>query len=271
MTEIPEHLLKRSKSAKGQKTGDGPASTAESSSSAVTPAASETPAPSGPPAIAAAAAAIPKDVEPAPAAPEPHYVAASRARNRIPMWALPLVFALPIWALSYAGTMQLPPTEDLLFVDAAQAYSSCASCHGATGGGGVGYALSGGEVLQTFPEPVDQMAYVARGSAAIAGETYGANGRRVAGELGVMPAHKDTYTLLELELVVFYERAILSEEDTTDASYLEWMDNLRERIEANEQDPIDLDQLLGCADPAITPGGGGGGGGPECPGPASAG
>ena len=267
MTEIPEHLLKRSKAAKG-KDGDDAPTPATASSSAVTPAKADV-APTGPPAIAAAAAAIPKDPEPEPAKPESEFVQSSRKRNRIPMWALPLVFGLPIWALSFAGTMQLPPTEDLLFIDAAEAYSSCASCHGAGGGGGVGYQLNGGSVLETFPDPIDQMVHVARGSSTINGEAYGAeraDGQRVAGALGNMPAHVDTYSVLELELVVFHERAILSEEDTTSDAYLEWMDDMRERIESGEDDHIDIDSLLACANPLFTPGGGGEHG-EDCPGP----
>ncbi len=267
MTEIPEHLLKRSKAAKG-KGGDDDAAPAAAASSSVTPAKAD-PVPSGPPAIAAAAAAIPKDSEPEPAKPESEAVQRARKRNRIPMWALVLVFFLPIWAISFAGTMQLPPTEDLLFIDAAEAFSTCASCHGASGGGGVGYQLSGGSVLETFPDPIDQMVHVARGSTAINGEAYGAeraDGQRVAGTLGNMPAHAGTYSLLELELVVFHERAILSEEDTTGDAYLEWMDDMRERIESGEDIHIDVDSLLACADPMVTPGGGGEHG-EDCPGP----
>lgn len=268
MTEIPEHLLKRSRAAKGSKAGSDDAGSATTASSAVTPAGTA-PAPTGTPAIAAAAAAIPKDKEPAPATPEPHYVQSARKRNKIPMWALPLVAGLPIWAISFAGTMQQAPVEDLLFIDAAEAYVGCASCHGASGGGGVGYQLSDGSVLETFPQPIDQMVHVARGSSAIGGEAYGAtraDGQRVAGELGVMPAHVGTYSLLELELVVFHERAILSDEDTTSDAYLEWMDDMRERIESGEEAHIEVDDLLACADPAVTPGGGGQSG-EDCAGP----
>lgn len=265
MTEIPEHLLKRSRAAKG-KGDEAPAAAA--SSSAVTPAKAEA-ASAGPPAIAAAAAAIPKDKEPAPAPPAAHYVEAARGRNKIPMWVLPLLVLLPIWAISFAGTMQLPPSEDHLYVNASELYvsSGCAGCHGATGGGGTGYALSGGSVLATFPDAIDQMVHVKRGSAALDGATYGAeraDGVRIAGAKGSMPAHH-ILTQLELELVVFHERAVLSEEDTSSDAYIEWMESMRERIEAGDATEADLDGLLACADPAITPAATGGG--EECAGP----
>ena len=187
MTEIPEHLLKRSKAAKSGKSGDadGAAGTSEASSA---PVASQP----ATPAAAAPAANLPNlDPPPPPAKPVPAYVEAARSRKRIPVWVLPVIAALPVWALSYAGTMQQPETEDILFVDAALIYGSCSGCHGAAGGGGVGYALTDGEVLQTFPNAIDQMVHVARGSDAIAGEEYGAvradGTRRVSGARGRGP------------------------------------------------------------------------------------
>lgn len=264
MTEIPEHLLKRSKAAKADKTGAGPSP--DTSSESTAPAAAA-------PAPAAAPANLPNlDPEPVPATPEPHFVAASKRRVRIPVWALPVVAAVPIWAYSFAGTMQQVEVEDPLFTEAAALYgSSCAGCHGAGGGGGTGYALADGEVLATFPDPIDQMAHVARGSAAIDGETYGAQDRRTAGDLGVMPAHLEM-TQIELEMVVFHERAVLSGEDTSAPSYLEWMDHMREGYESGDETAVDLDLLLACSDPDITPGASGDGpADPEapCPGPSS--
>ena len=258
MTEIPEHLLKRSKSAKAGKTGGdaGDADTTTESSASPAPAAAEAAAPAIP------TESLPNlDPEPEPPAPEPEFVTASKARRRIPAWALPVVAAVPIWAITFAGTMQQPPTEDPLFIEGELFYAEagCAGCHGATGGGGTGYALDGGEVLETFPSVIDHMVHVARGSAAIAGEGYGAereDGRRVAGDRGQMPAQDGQIPLVELEIIVFHERAVLSEEDTSQEGYEEWMDHMREEFEAGNTDPIDLDLLLACADPAITPGAG---------------
>ncbi len=257
MTEIPEHLLKRSRAAKGK--GD------DAPSAAVTPAASSAPAAaapaaSGPPAVAAAAAAIPKDAAPEPAKPEPHYIQAAKARKKMPIWAFMIVLALPIWAISFAGTMQEVEVEDELFIESAALYTSsgCAGCHGAGGGGGTGYQLSGGEVIKTFPAPIDMMVHVARGSAAIGGEQYGdpnrEGGARIAGNRGNMPAQIGALTELELELVIFHERTALGGEEFTSAAYLEWMEHLRERIEEGDEHEIEIDKLLACADPAQTPG-----------------
>ena len=115
------------------------------------------------------------------------------------------------------------------------------------------------------------MVHVARGSAEIQGETYGADGRRVSGDLGQMPAQLGQISLTELELIVFHERATLSGEDTTSAEYQEWMEHMRHAYEAGENPEIDLDLLLACADPAITPGAGGDAGDQPCPGPHAAG
>ncbi len=279
MTEIPEHLLKRSKSAKAAATGgdpgDGGDASAESSGDAS----------AAPVAASAAAPAIPTeslpnlDPEPEPAPPEPAFVTASKARRRIPVWALPVVAALPIWAISYGGTMQQPETEDPLLIEGELFYAEagCAGCHGATGGGGTGYQLSDGQVLETFPAAIDHMAHVARGSAAISGEQYGAereDGVRVSGDLGQMPAQAGQIPLVELEMIVFHERAILSGEDTSQPGYEEWMEHMREAYESGDETAIDLELLLACADPAITPGAGpapepDADGKSPCPGPAA--
>lgn len=275
MTEIPEHLLKRSKAAKGGKSGDdAPAET----SAAVTPAAdaAAAPAAAGPPALAAAAAAVPQDAAPPAEPPKPHFIQAAEARKKVPLWALPLVAAVPIWAIAFAGTMQQPEVEDPLFIESAEIYAGaggCAGCHGAVGGGeGVGYQLSDGSVLQTFPEAIDMIAHIARGSQEIAGQEYGAaradGSVRVSGSSGNnMPAFQSTLTLHELELVVFHERAVLSGEDTSSPAYQEWMEHLRE---PGDGSGIDLELILACANPEYTPGATGVGSDDEanpCPGP----
>ena len=262
MTEIPEHLLKRSRAAKG-----APEPSGDSASSAVeaTADAAAAPAASGPPAIAAAAAAIPKDPEPTPEPDLPHYIVAANKRKKLPLWSFLLVGALPLWAISFAGTMQQPEVEDPLFEEASLAYTAtggCSGCHGAGGGGGIGYKLSDGEVLQTFPEPIDMMAHVARGSSAITNDQYGNpnrdGGARIAGASGgAMPAQLAVLSMAELELVVFHERAILSGEDTSSEVYQEWMEHLREAAEGGEGGPLGeegLELILMCADPAYTPG-----------------
>ncbi len=266
MTEIPEHLLKRSRAAKGtpESTGDAAGSAVESTS-----AAAAVPAASGPPAIAAAAAAIPRDAKPAPEPDLPPYIVAANKRKKLPLWSFLVVAALPLWAISFAGTMQQADVEDPLFEEAALVYEQtggCSGCHGAAGGGGVGYKFSEGEIIESFPEPIDQMAHVARGSTAINGEQYGDPNRqgdpRVAGarNQGAMPAMVGVLTLTELELVIFHERAVLGGEDTESEVYQEWMEHLREAAESGEGSALNDDELnliLQCSNPLYTPGGSG--------------
>ena len=284
MTEIPEHLLKRSKAAKGQSSGDAGS---ESSGSAA-PAASEgsaAPVAAGGSAPAAAAPQGPVvtfpnlDSEPEPPKPEPAFVTAAKSRRRIPVWALPVVAALPIWAMSFAGTMQQPETEDPVLVESAAIYSEagCAGCHGGNGGGGSGYQLSEGSVITTFPRVADQMLHVARGSAAIDGQTYGADGRRVAGASGAqMPAQAGSLTVHELELVIYHERATLSGEDQDQPGYQEWIEHMRADAESGGGEEIVNDDYIAflqeCADPAVSPDATGAMASPDpeaepCPGP----
>lgn len=278
MTEIPEHLLKRSRAAKGKDEPSGDAGAdSGASTAAVTPAASSDSPPAGPPALAAAAAATPADAPLVAAAPKPHFVEAAESRKRMPMWAMFMLAFVPLWAVSFGGTMQLAEAEDPLFTEAAEVYNvtgGCSGCHGAGGGGGVGYQLSDGSVVETFPHFADQMVHVYRGSSAINGEAYGAvraDGQRVAGTRGVMPA-ATTLTELELELVIFHERVVLSGEEVSD----EYVEELRHKVEAGEGEEVVGEEyfglLLACSDPGITPEATGGGavnddGENICPGP----
>ena len=105
MTEIPEHLLRRSRErreALGLSTGEEGAATpppstpaaAATPSTEVAPAAAATPAPAPAPAAPAVVAPPPK--------PPPPYVEAALRRKRIPYWAIPVVALLPLWAFIYS-------------------------------------------------------------------------------------------------------------------------------------------------------------------------
>ena len=49
-------------------------------------------------------------------------------------------------------------------VDGADVFArNCASCHGGDGSGGIGPRLSGGRVVEDFPDPVDQIRFVTYG------------------------------------------------------------------------------------------------------------
>ncbi|MDH3756059.1 MAG: cytochrome c, partial [Acidimicrobiia bacterium] len=105
--------------------------------------------------------------------------------------------------------LEAPPQEvEGPLAIGADIYSvSCASCHGSAGGGGVGPALSGGEVLLTFPDFESQVAWVVAGSPA-AGVPFGDPNRPGGGRVaqGGMPGFGGSLTADELLAVVLYER-----------------------------------------------------------------
>lgn len=162
VTEIPEHLLNRSKARRAGASGE-----ASSTENAPAVAAS-----SAPVAKAPAQAAAPK-----PPKQDPPYVKAAKERHKIPFWAMSGLAMLPVWAFIYflALSPQEKKVEGPLAVGAAQ-YSGCAGCHGAAGAGGAGRALYQGEVLKTFPHIEDMLNFVYTGSQGYVKEglaTYG--------------------------------------------------------------------------------------------------
>ncbi len=271
MTEIPEHLLKRSKAAKSGGDAEKPAE--KMTEKAVEAAAETTPT--------APTKEFPNlDPEPVIAEPESPFITAAKARKKIPGWALPVIAALPIWAFSFAGTMQEQPTEDIVAIESELFYGTkgCSGCHGGTGAGGNGYQLSDGEVLETFPGAVDMMVHIVRGSSAIDGESYGAERsdgqQRVAGARGVMPAQIGQISMIELELIVYHERHTLGGEESDSEEYEAWIESMEEHWEDGGADEPaiteeDLELLLACANPDHTPGATGTGApeGEKCPGP----
>lgn len=203
MTEIPEHLLKRSKerrSAIGG--GDASADDAPATGEAVEAAPSAAPV-----APAAAVAAVPEPSKaPEPVRPE---VAAALSRRKIPYWAMPVLAGLPLWAYVYQATLEPAPSGELTPVDAGgEIYvsSACAGCHQAGGGGSASVpALT--EVLVDWPDFRDQMMWVRIGNQgwyeASGGDTYGAND--TPSNQGIMPDHPNL-TDQELAEVILYER-----------------------------------------------------------------
>lgn len=223
MTEIPEHLLKRSRERKSALSGDG-----AGAAPAATPARVETSTPatttSSAPAGRAAAPAVPS--APAPK-PDSFVVAAYKRRRRIPFWAMAALSLMPVWALMYARAVTEQPEEVAGPLGmGAEVYSGCAGCHGAAGGGGAGYAFAGGEVMKTFPHIEDQIRYVYFGTQGynLAGvEIYGnpdrEGGPHIAGALGVMPSQGSlaggALTDYEILAVVCHERYALGGADPT--------------------------------------------------------
>lgn len=208
MTEIPEHLLKRSKERRAAIGGEASPAADEA------PAAAEA-APDEAPAVPAVAAAAAVEVAPEPPKPVRPEVAAALRRRKIPFWAMPVLAGLPLWAYVYQATLEPPPAAEIGPLAEGQViYGGCASCHGATGGGGVGPALDG--VLATWPDYRDHMMWVKLGDAGWPGTTYGATSKPKA--VG-MPEHQ-ALTDAELAQVVLYERTTFGKLDPTSEEYL---------------------------------------------------
>jgi mono/diheme cytochrome c family protein len=210
LTEIPEHLLKRSKSARAAAGGgDSGDSSAPSSST---------------PVAAAAAAPAVRAAAPAPiikaemVKPIPAVVRAAKERKRIPIWAMPVVAGLPIWGLLYFQAIKAPKVEVTgPLAEGAAVYNKCVSCHGADGGGGVGYGFVNNSLWQTFPTIEDQIRFVYQGTKGVRGLPYGAadrpGGQRIGGAKGAMPnwGQKSGGELTDPELVavICHERQSL--------------------------------------------------------------
>jgi len=247
VTEVPEHLLQRSRDRRaalglgggdaGDSSAAGPA--AESTAAAVEPSAAAAPAAAAP--APQATPAVPEPVQPTKV---PHYVAASMKRTRVPVWAIPVLAGMLFWAPIYIGTLDTPAATGGPLVAGEEIYATaCAGCHGATGGGASGRQLSGGEVLLTFPDWRDQVEFVAQGSQGdFLGVPYGdpdrPGGQHVGGGFspaGMPPqgvAYGGGLTRLQLLEVVLHER-ILSGEDPDESELLAY-------IEAIESQGLEL-------------------------------
>src|SRR5213592_2103909 len=145
MTEVPEHLLARSRArreAAGLATPSEGGAVSPSASSEVEPvaaAATPTPATAPPP--------------PPPPKPDPPYIQAYKNRKKIPFWAVPALAVLPLWAFMYANTLETPPKAATgPLADGAKIFNNCASCHGSSGEGGVGPAFQNGVLGKDWPD-----------------------------------------------------------------------------------------------------------------------
>ena len=210
MTEVPDHLLQRSRERRAALGGESapPAAPSGGGEEAAEPSAS---AP-----VPAAAAAAPAVVEEAaPPAPLPPYVQAALTRKKLPVWMAPAGVAALLWIFLYAGVLFSPGTAitDPVLEEGQQIYAAqCAGCHGASGGGGTGRVLAG-EVFLTFPNIEDHLAWVRDGSPA-PGTPYGDPNRpggqhRSQDGFGAMPAFGSVLSEEEILAVVRYEREVL--------------------------------------------------------------
>jgi mono/diheme cytochrome c family protein len=243
LTEIPEHLLKRSKERRaalglpggegGSDAGSGDAGGGDAPKAEVAKAA---PAP---------APAKVEEKPPPPPKPKPAYIQAAETRKRIPYWAMPVIALLPVWAFVYAEGISPPPNTDEGLAIGAEVYNSCQGCHGPTGAGGTGQQLSEGEVLATWPDPVAMMEWIHVGSEEWVGGATGPygdpdreGGPRDAGALSSpMPGFPDL-TEDELAGVTRYVREELSGEAPASPEvqelYHEWAALAIENAEAGE-------------------------------------
>jgi mono/diheme cytochrome c family protein len=236
VTEIPEHLLKRSKAARAQAEGGTPPAAGAAEGAAATAGASggDTPAAtsSSAPAVRTPAAVPAQPAGPPPPKPDIPVVAAAKSRKKMPFWAFATLSTLPLWAFMYVRALT-PTTEKIPgpLGDGATIYSGCSSCHGSAGEGGVGYQFSQGELLKTFPHIEDQLRWVYNGSDAYAtagvqiyGDPKRPGGPHITKAKGVMPAQGTQLTQAQILAVVCHERFTLAGADQVGANAKEFND-----------------------------------------------
>ena len=216
MAEVPQRLLDMSKARRALLAGKpAPEATAPASSTEVAVAASAaTPVAKAAPAGGSSAAqSSPYPVIPAsPLAPKGFRFAKMGSVFLLtvtPIWAL---FMFSAWAKPHVKGDTPPKVGASVFA------LNCGTCHGANGAGtdagGIGRPLWNKEAEQTFPNPIDQAAFVMHGSCE-PGTPYG-NPKREGGQhvaKGQMPAFKGSLTATQLLYAITYERDSLSGKD----------------------------------------------------------
>jgi mono/diheme cytochrome c family protein len=221
LTEIPEHLLRRSRERRAALGLSGGGEGEEAAPSGEAPAPPRATAGAGAGGTPSTEVAVPGGAAPAVVAPEPAeslptYIATPRGphKTKIPLWVMPVLVAIPLWAFLFPGAFgnhQKPAVSTDPIVVGNQVYHSagCSGCHGANGEGGVGPALHGGQAALTFPDIADQVSWVKTGSAPFAGKKYGdpnrPGGQHIA-KSGGMPPFKGTLSDTEIKNVVTFER-----------------------------------------------------------------
>ncbi len=216
MTEVPEHLLHRSRERRealglASSSPKAPAPSTEGGTQGMSTATPEAPA-----TAAAAGEATPAPVsETAPepvveeAAPAVPPVLEAAVRTKIPMWVMPVLLLLPFWGFLYMGAFGDRTVKKVETPADVYAKAGCSSCHGSSGEGGTGPALAGGVTKLTFPNEADHIAWVKNGSGPMSGQKYG-DPNRPGGQAGPatggMPGFGGQLSDAEIEMVVKYER-----------------------------------------------------------------
>ena len=112
MTEVPEHLLARSRERRAALGLGGEGGAAPEAASAAPDAGGSEVEKAAPVAPAKVAASTPAVATPKEPEPVPPYVEAAIRRKRVPYWAMPVIAFLPIWGVLYAQSLTPPePTR----------------------------------------------------------------------------------------------------------------------------------------------------------------
>lgn len=225
MTEIPEHLLKRSKERRAALGGDDSAAADAASPSTATPAITASAAVAAAPATAKPAKAAP--AAPPPPKPDPAYIAAAKSRKKIPFWAMATLSLLPIWGFMYVqGVKPQAKTAHGPLGDGVGVYSAnCSTCHNPDGSGNLGRPFVGGASQQTFPHIEDQLNLVYTGSKAFADAGlpfYGDESLKHLGYNGAyMPKFGGTISDADILAAVCHERFDLGGVETDSPEWAE--------------------------------------------------
>jgi mono/diheme cytochrome c family protein len=216
MTEVPDHLLQRSRERRAALGGESapPAAPAGGGDSGGDE-------PGGAVATTAAAPAPAVVEEVVPPRPVPPEVQAALTRKKLPRWMPPVGVAALLWTFIYAGVLFSPGvtiTDPVLLQGKEIFATQCSGCHGAGGEGGTGRPLAG-QALLTFPKIADHLSWVHNGSPA-KGTAYGdpnrPGGQHVSQDnWGAMPPfgqeNGGPLSADEILAVVRYEREVLND------------------------------------------------------------
>jgi mono/diheme cytochrome c family protein len=222
VTEVPEHLLRRSRERR-EALGLGGGGGDEGESAAPAPSAAPpatTPAVAVTGEVAEGAGSVATLTEEPPEPPAP--VIARRPKT--PFWMITLLVLLPVYAWVYTGAFgarHAAAANDPVTLGSALFTANCSACHGANGEGGIGPQLAGGSVLRTWPNVSDHINWVHTGGAPFVGKTYGSQGHTVTAS-NVMPPfgqdHGGSLSDAQIVDVVCYERIGLSGAPATAAN-----------------------------------------------------
>ena len=129
------------------------------------------------------------------------------SRKKVPWWAASALVLLVPFFIMYAWTLDEPDAAEGPLTLGGEIYAvSCAGCHGSGGGGGVGPALTGGAVIDTFPSPADQVTWVALGSTGYQDAGLDSYGELNQPIVGGMPGQLGILEASEIMDVILHER-----------------------------------------------------------------